>query len=146
MVQRRPGWSPVRDANNAPLQRLQMVKGWVTVAGELREEVFDIACSEGKQPNPISHRCSDNGATVDTSTCVISERTGAQQLAAVWQDPQFNARQHAFYYARVLENPTCRWSTWDALRNGWALPDKVPATLQDRAWTSPIWLEPVKTS
>ena len=136
----------MRDANNAPLQRLQMVKGWVTVAGELREEVFDIACSEGKQPNPISHRCSDNGARVDTSTCVISERTGAQQLAAVWQDPQFNARQHAFYYARVLENPTCRWSTWDALRNGWALPDKVPATLQDRAWTSPIWLEPVKTS
>lgn len=134
----------MRDANNAPLQRLQIVKGWVTSEGDQKEAVFDIACSDGGQPDPSGHRCPDNGATVDTSTCAIEEHTGAQQLTAVWQDPQFELGQYAFYYVRVLENPTCRWSSWDALRNGWALPDSVPATLQERAWTSPIWVKPGK--
>lgn len=132
----------MRDANNAPLQRLQIVKGWATADGELREQVFDVACSDNQSPDPTTHRCPDNGATVDTSTCSVSDATGAAQLATVWEDPTFDASQHAFYYARVLENPTCRWSTWDALRNGWPLPDSVPATLQERAWTSPIWLSP----
>lgn len=130
-----------RDANSAPLQRLQIVKGWVD-NGELKEQVFDVACSDGLQPDPNSHRCPDNGATVDIRDCAIPEEHGAAQLAAVWNDPDFDANQHAFYYVRALENPTCRWSTWDALRNGWEPPSSVPATLQERAWSSPVWYSP----
>lgn len=131
-----------RDPSSAPLQRLQIVKGWVTADGALQEAVFDVTCSNNLTPDPKTHRCPDNGATVDTSTCAISEKTGASQLATMWQDPTFDATQYAFYYVRALENPTCRWSSWDALRNGWELPDSVPPTLQERAWTSPIWLKP----
>lgn len=132
-----------RDPNSAPLQRLQIVKGWVD-KGELREQVFDVACSDGLSPDPGTHRCPDNSATVDISHCEIQEERGAAQLAVVWEDPDFNAGQHAFYYVRVLENPTCRWSTWDALRNGWEAPEGAPVTLQERAWSSPVWYTPAR--
>ena len=131
-----------RDANNAPLQRLQIIKGWVGDDGIMQERVFDIACSDNQMPDPMTHRCPDNGAKLDMQTCDIDETTGAQQLVSVWQDPTHTAGEHAFYYARVLENPTCRWSSWDALRNNWPLPKSVPATLQERAWSSPIWFKP----
>ena len=76
---------------------------------------------------------------MNLADCSISEDVGAAQLAAAWQDPTFDSAQRAVYYARVLENPTCRWSTWDALRAGVAPRRDLPATLQERAWTSPIW-------
>jgi hypothetical protein len=130
-----------RDPESAPLQRIQLVKGWLDAEG-LHEEVRDVACSDGAVPDPKTHRCPDNGATIDVSSCAIPEVTGDAQLAVEWRDQSFDPGQHAFWYARVLENPTCRWSTWDALRNGWPLPDDAPATLQERAWTSPVWYAP----
>ncbi|MCP5183116.1 MAG: DUF3604 domain-containing protein [Pseudomonadales bacterium] len=130
-----------RDPNSAPLQRLQIVKGW-TVDGEHHEQVYDIACSDGGTVDPTTHRCPDNGATVDVTNCAIAADRGAAELAAVWKDPDYNARHQAFYYVRVLENPTCRWSTWDAIRAGVAPRPDLAATIQERAWTSPIWIQP----
>ena len=130
-----------RDARGAWLQRLQVVKGWVE-DGEAREKVFDAACSDGLTVDADTHRCPDNGASVDLETCAVDFEHGAAELAAHWTDPEFDASQRAFYYVRVLENPTCRWSTWDALRAGIEpMPGKEPA-IQDRAWTSPIWYVP----
>ncbi len=130
-----------RDADSVPLQRLQIVKGWIE-NGEPRETVVDVACSGGMSPSPMDHRCPDNGATVDLSTCAVSEDVGASQLAVVWTDPAFDPGQRAFYYVRVLENPKCRWSTWDAIRAGTPPNPELHATLQDRAWSSPIWYKP----
>jgi hypothetical protein len=131
-----------RDPNSAPLQRLQIIKGWVE-DGEARERVFDVACSDGLEPDPASHRCPDNGATVDLSDCSISTDVGAAELHVLWTDPEFEAEERAFYYVRVLENPKCRWSTWDAIRAGVEPRTDLPATIQDRAWSSPIWFVPM---
>ena len=130
----------VRDPLSAPLQRLQIVKV-SSEGGNAREAVFDVACSGDAQPDPRSHRCPDNGASVDTTTCETDPGTGAGQLMARWTDPTFEAGQAAAYYVRVLENPTCRWSTWDAVRAGSEPNPAFPATLQERAWSSPIWIE-----
>ena len=129
------------DPNSARLQRLQIVKGW-TVDGSHREQVYDVACSDGGQVNPETHRCPDNGATVDLSDCSVSPGLGAGALQAHWTDPGFDPEHRAFYYVRALENPTCRWSTWDALRAGVAPREDLQATIQERAWSSPIWYVP----
>ena len=131
----------IRDPDSAPLQRLQVIKGWLA-DGETHERVFDVACSDGLEP--ANNRCPDNGATVDPDDCSHSPDKGDAELANVWLDPEFDAAAPAFYYARVIENPTCRWSTWDAIRMGWELPAEVPATIRERAWTSPIWYHPDK--
>ena len=133
----------VKDPASGWLQRIQIIKGWED-AGESFEQVYDVACSDNAKPDPTTHRCPDNGASVDLRNCDYSRNVGDSTLTSTWQDPNFNAHQHAFYYARVLENPSCRWTTWDAIRNGWALSEKVPATLQERAWSSPIWYRPRK--
>jgi hypothetical protein len=126
------------DANSAPLQRLQIVKGWIDAAGETHEKVIDVACAGGVAVNPSINRCPDNGATVNLSDCSIRANTGAAELRMVWTDPDFDANQRAFYYARVLENPTCRWNTWDAIQAGTEPRSDLAATLQERAWSSPI--------
>ncbi len=130
-----------RDADSAPLQRLQMVKGWVE-NGEARETVADIACADGAIPSGDPLRCPDNGASVDLSDCSFSRDLGAAELSALWTDPDFDASTHAVYYVRVLENPTCRWSTWDAVRAGVEPNPEMPPTIQERAWSSPIWYVP----
>jgi hypothetical protein len=130
-----------RDPNSTPLQRVQIVKGWVE-NGEAKEQIFDVACSDGLEPDPASHRCPDNGAAVDLSDCSISADRGAAELQTLWTDPEFDAGERAFYYVRVLENPSCRWSTWDAVRAGVEPREDLPATIQDRAWSSPIWYVP----
>ncbi|HEY5645010.1 MAG TPA: DUF3604 domain-containing protein [Pseudomonadales bacterium] len=130
-----------RDPDSAPLERLQIVKGWIE-NGEPQETVVDVACSDGSAPSPMNHRCADNGATVDLSSCAINEDVGAGQLTVRWTDPDFDPGQRAFYYVRVLENPKCRWSTWDAIRAGTPPNPRLHATIQDRAWTSPIWFRP----
>ncbi len=131
----------LRDPHAGWLQRVQIVKGWVE-DGKAQERVFDVACSDGLTPDATAHRCADNGATVDLRTCAVSENKGAVELRAVWSDPTFNPRQRAFYYVRVLENPSCRWSTWDALRAGVEPNPKLSKTIQERAWSSPIWYVP----
>jgi hypothetical protein len=125
------------DAESAPLQRLQIVKGWIDAEGT-HEEVIDVACAGGVNVNLESNRCPDNGAKVDISDCSINAGTGSGQLSALWHDPEFKAEERAFYYARVIENPTCRWSTWDANRAGVTPRPDLPTTVQERAWSSPI--------
>ena len=128
------------DPRAAPLQRLQVVKGWIEDGQRARARCFDIACSDGLAVDPETHRCPDNGATVDVATCAISADVGASQLGATWTDPTWDGAAHVFYYARVLENPTCRWSTWDAIKAGVAPRLGLPETIQERAWTSPVWV------
>ena len=132
-----------RDARSAHLQRLQVIKGW-TIDGEHHEKVYDIACSDDGSVNPDTHRCPDNGASVDLTDCSITAGVGASELKTTWTDPDFDPGQRAFYYARLLENPTCRWSTWDAVRAGVAPRSDLKSTLQERAWSSPIWFIPEK--
>ena len=126
------------DANSAPLQRLQIIKGWIDAAGETHEDVIDVACADGVAVNPETNRCPDNGATVNLSDCTYRARTGSAELSSTWTDPDFDFSERSFYYARVLENPTCRWSTWDAIRAGTKPRSDLAATLQERAWSSPI--------
>ncbi len=128
----------VADPNTAKLQRVQIIKGWVE-NGEHQEQVFDVACSDGLSVDPKTHRCPDNGAQVNLNDCSISANVGASELKTLWQDPSFTPGQEAFYYVRVLENPVCRWSTWDALGEGKKPRSDLSATIQERAWSSPIW-------
>jgi len=129
----------VRDPTSGFLQRAQVVKGWIE-NGVAKEQVFDVACADGGK---ISNgRCPANGATVDLKTCQPDRFKGDVELRTVWSDPTFNPKQRSFYYVRVLENPSCRWSTWDALRAGVARNPKLQPTVMERAWSSPIWFEP----
>jgi hypothetical protein len=130
------------DWMSAPLQRVQIIKGWIDAEGKTHEKVRDIACADGLEVDPTTTRCPDNGASVDLATCKPVGDTGAMELIASWTDPEFDPSQGAFYYVRVLQNPTCRWSTYDALRLGREPDPRVPATLRERVWSSPIWIDP----
>ena len=134
-----------RDPASAPLQRLQIIKGW-SEGTETFEVVHDVACSDGLEVDPDRGRCPDNQATVSLADCSITRDRGDAELAAIWEDPDFDPSQRAFYYVRVLENPTCRWSTWDALREGVAPRPDLPKTIQERAWSSPIQVIPKAAS
>ncbi|HSG90594.1 MAG TPA: DUF3604 domain-containing protein [Pseudomonadales bacterium] len=129
----------MRDPDEAPLQRLQVIKGWIE-GGRKVERVHDVACSDDGVVDPVTHRCPDNGATVKLADCSITAGVGADELKAVWTDPDHEPGQEAFYYVRALQNPTCRWSTWDAMRAGVAPRPDMPATIQERVWSSPIWV------
>ena len=149
-IQARDGETPIllawaaRDPDSAALQRLQIIKGW-SVNGQSFEKVYDVACADGGSVDPDTHRCPDNGATVDLGNCAISPNLGAGELKARWVDPDFNPAHRAFYYVRALENPTCRWSTWDALRAGLAPREDLQATIQERVWSSAIWYQPAQS-
>ncbi len=125
-----------RDPNSAPLERLQIVKTWME-GNTPREHVIDIACATGA---PVNGRCSDQGLSLDVSTCKRSG-TGAGELKTVWADPEYKTNQRAAYYLRALEAPKCRWSTWDAVRNGSVPNPDMKASVQDRAWSSAIWVQ-----
>jgi len=131
----------MRDAATAPLERLQVVKGWLE-NGNTHEQVYDVACGNSLSPDNALHRCPPSGATVNLTNCEVNDGIGASELKTVWQDPDFDPHQRAFYYVRVLEIPTCRWSTWDAIRAGHRPRADLPATIQERAWSSPIWYSP----
>jgi hypothetical protein len=131
----------LRDPQGGFLQRIQIVKGWVE-SGAAKEQVYDVACSDHLSLDAATNRCPLNGATVDPKTCEPSRFKGAVELRTLWRDPKFNPKQRAFYYVRVLENPSCRWSTWDALRNGTPVAPGLQTTIMERAWSSPIWYEP----
>ena len=132
-----------RDKLGAPLQRVQIIKGWVeNASGTPKEQVYDVACSDGLLVDPITNRCPDNGARVNINDCSISSDVGAVELKTSWRDPDFDPTIKAFYYVRVLENPTCRWSTWDAIKAGVSPRPDLHKTIQERAWSSPIWYIP----
>ena len=133
-----------KDKHSASLQRIQIIKGSITNSGARpSEKVFDVVCSDGLKVDPTTHRCPDNGARVNIEDCSITNNVGATELKATWRDPDFNPKDKAFYYVRVLENPTCRWSTWDALKAGIKPRSDLHETIQERAWSSPIWYIPV---
>lgn len=131
----------LKDPLEADLERIQIIKGW-TEDGDTHEQVFDVACAGGAEPDPERHRCPNRAKTPDLSTCEPDATGGTKTFNAWWRDPAFDPAERAFYYVRVLQVPTCRWSTFDANRLGLEPPRFVPATIQERAITSPIWYEP----
>lgn len=130
-----------RDPDSANLDRLQVVKGWVDGSGKQHEKIYDVAWSDDRQPDASGHLPAV-GNTVDTATGSYSNSIGSPQLSAFWQDPDFDATERAFYYVRVLEIPTPRWSTRDAALLGEEVPAGLPASIQERAFSSPIWYTP----
>ena len=141
----------VKDPEGANLDRIQIVKGW-TKSGQIFQKIYDVAWSGNRKLTraPIQNVLYGSaeptlppiGNTVDIKNATYKNTIGAVELKTVWTDPDFDPSLHAFYYARVLEIPTPRWTTYDANHLGVPPPGNVPATIQDRAWTSPIWYTP----
>jgi hypothetical protein len=131
----------LRDPIGANLDRVQIVKGWLDAKGETHEQVHDVAWSGDRKPGRDG-KLPAVGNTVDAKTASWTNTIGASELSTVWTDPDFDPKQKAFYYARVLEIPTPRWSTYDAFRLGAELPEDAPVSGQERAYTSPIWYGP----
>lgn len=133
----------LKDPNGANLDRLQVVKVWLQ-NGKHVEKVYNIALSGKRAVNEYTGEAPAVGNTVDLKTGAYTNSIGATELATVWQDPDFDPRLPAVYYLRVLEIPTPRWSTLVAVQRGLPLPADVPATIQERGWSSPIWYVPPK--
>ncbi len=132
----------LRDPDGANLDRLQVIKGWMDDDGELHERIYDIAVSDGRKIGEDGRAREAIGNTVDIDKATFTNTIGSTTLATVWSDPDFDPDELAFYYVRVMEIPTPRWTTYDAAFFNIPLPDTVPATIQDRAYTSPIWYTP----
>ena len=132
----------LRDPDGANLDRVQIIKGWLDVDGELHERIYDAAVSGGRTIAEDGRAREPVGNTVDIESATFTNTIGSTTLAAVWSDPDFDPDHPAFYYVRVLEIPTPRWTTYDAAFFDIPLPDTVPPTIQDRAYTSPIWYTP----
>jgi len=130
-----------KDPQGANLDRIQIVKGWVDAKGEPRDKVIDVAWSGQRKPGQDG-KVPAVGNTVDLKKATYTNDIGAAELMGSWTDPEFDPKRPALYYVRVLEIPTPRWTTYDAVRNQLPLLKDVPATVQERAWTSPIWYTP----
>ena len=130
----------LRDPIGGNLDRIQIIKGWYD-GKQQHEKVYDVAWSGDRKPGKDG-KVPPVGNTVDAKTASWTNTIGASELGTVWSDPDFDPQQRAFYYARVLEIPTPRWSTYDAFRFGVPIPDGAPVATQDRAYTSPIWYTP----
>jgi len=131
----------VKDPSSANLDRIQVIKGW-TQNGQSFEKVFDVVWSGDRKPDRWTGRVPAIQSTVDIEKATYTNSVGSTELKAVWTDPEFNPSLHAFYYARVLEIPTPRWTLIQAVKAGVPPPDMVPLTGQERAWSSPIWYTP----
>ena len=132
----------LRDPDGANLDRVQVIKGWLDAKGETHERIYDVAVSDGRKAGDDGRVKEPVGNTVDLATATYTNTIGSAVLGAHWVDPDFDPNEDAFYYVRVLEIPTPRWTTYDAKALGIdPLPD-VPATIQERAWSSPIWYTP----
>jgi len=134
----------LKDPESGNLDRIQIVKGWQD-RGHGREKVYDVAWSDDRVSDPVTGKLPSVGNTVNIKQASYKNTIGDTQLSAVWTDPDFNPEQHAVYYVRVLEIPTPRWSTYDAKTLGISPPKEVAATIQERAWSSPIWYTPDAT-
>ncbi|HEU4936145.1 MAG TPA: DUF3604 domain-containing protein [Vicinamibacterales bacterium] len=131
----------LRDPIGANLDRIQIVKGWLDAKSELHEQVYDVAWGGNRKPGPDG-KLPSVGSTVDVTNATWSNTIGAPELIAVWKDPQFNPSERAFYYARVIEIPTPRWTAYDAKRLGVKPQPGTKMTVTERAYTSPIWFTP----
>ncbi len=132
----------LRDPDGANLDRIQIIKGWLDDDGDTHERIYDVAVSGGREIGADGRAHEPVGNTVDIETASYTNTIGAALIGTHWVDPDFDASQNAFYYVRVLEIPTPRWTTYDAAFFNVELPDQVPAIIQDRAYTSPIWYTP----
>jgi hypothetical protein len=132
----------LRDVDGANLDRIQIIKGWLDGKGGLHEQVYDVLCSDGRAITDADRCDKPVGNTVDVEQATYTNSIGDALMLAYWKDPAFDPKQRAFYYVRVLEIPTPRWTTYDAAFFGVALPEGVPPTQQERAYTSPIWYTP----
>jgi hypothetical protein len=131
----------MKDPESGNLDRIQIIKGWYQ-NGYPQEKIYDVALSDNRRPDSKTGKVPPVGNTVNIKEATYTNDIGDTQLSAVWIDPDFKPEHHAVYYVRVLEIPTPRWSTYDAKALGIAPPEGVDATIQERAWTSPIWYTP----
>ena len=131
----------LKDPIGANLDRYQVVKGWMDTAGELHEKVYDVVLSGDRKPG-ADGKLPPVGNTVDVPNATWTNTIGAPELITVWKDPDFDPAQRAFYYGRVIEIPTPRWTAYDAKYFGVTMPPEVPMVIQERAYTSPIWYTP----
>jgi hypothetical protein len=131
----------MKDAYSGNLDRIQIVKGWLAADGRTEEKVYDVVWSGGRQV-VADGKLPPVGDTVDVAQATWTNTIGAPELIGVWTDPAFDPARPAFYYARVIEIPTPRWTAYEAKRFGVQMTDGVPMTTQERAYTSPIWYTP----
>ena len=129
-----------KDSEGANLDRVQVIKGW-TKAGKTFEKIYDVSWSDDRKIGATG-KLAAVGNSVDVSGATYENTIGDAELTTVWADPDFNPSVRAFYYVRVLEIPTPRWTTYDAARNSIDLPNQIPKTVQERAYSSPIWYTP----
>jgi Protein of unknown function (DUF3604) len=132
----------LKDPIGANLDRYQVIKGWLDAKGQLHEKIYDVAWSAGRKADPTTGKLPSVGSTVDVENATWTNTIGATELIAVWSDPEFDPAQRAFYYGRVIEIPTPRWTAYDAKYFGVKMPKEVPMTTTERAYTSPIWYTP----
>jgi hypothetical protein len=132
----------LKDPESGNLDRVQIIKGFINKWGRTDEKIYDVAWSDNRKPDPKTGKLPPVGNTVDVKTAKYTNDIGDTQLSAVWTDPDFDPKQKAVYYVRVLEIPTPRWSTYDSVNSGLPIPEGIPLTLQERAWSSPIWYTP----
>jgi hypothetical protein len=132
----------MRDPDGPNLDRIQIVKGWLGTDGASKERVYDVAVSGGRKIGADGRCTTPVGSTVDVPNATYTNTIGAPELSAFWRDPTFDATQRAFYYVRVIQIPSPRWTAYDQKRYGVKMPDNVPMTVTDRAYTSPIWYTP----
>jgi hypothetical protein len=131
-----------KDPEGANLDRVQIIKGWMDEAGELQETIYDVALSDNRVKNKRTGKVPIVGSTVNVDDASYTNDIGASNLSAVWRDPNFDPAERAFYYVRVLEIPTPRWTAYDAKFFNLDLSEEIPTIIQDRAYTSPIWYTP----
>jgi len=131
----------LKDPDDANLDRIQIVKGWVDAKGKSQEKIWDVALSDGREVDAATGKAPPVGNTVDVENATYSNTIGAAQLSAQWTDPDFDPSQHAFYYARVIEIPKPRWTVYDKKFFGMQATE-APTSVQDRAYSSPIWYTP----
>jgi Protein of unknown function (DUF3604) len=132
----------LRDPDGANLDRVQIIKGWIDENGKSFERIYDVAVSGDRKIGKDGRAKASVGSTVDIEEATFANTIGAATLSGYWADPDFDEKQSAFYYVRVIEIPTPRWTTYDAAFFDIERPDNVPATVQDRAYTSAIWYSP----
>ncbi|MBQ75205.1 MAG: hypothetical protein CMQ20_09320 [Gammaproteobacteria bacterium] len=131
-----------KDPDGPNLDRVQIVKGWLDRKGSLQEKVYDIAWSGDRTADARTGKIPAVGSTVNVKEATYSNTIGTTNLSTVWTDPDFDPKEKAFYYVRVIEIPRPRWTAYDAAYFGLDLPDEIPMIIQDRAYTSPIWYTP----
>ena len=140
----KPGFliQALKDPDGANLDRVQVVKGWLDERGNTHEQVYDVALSDGRTQNSKTGKAPAVENTITAAGNTYTNASGAVNLASFWQDPEFKADQRAFYYVRVIEIPTPRWTAYDASYFDQPDNDEIPMQTQERVYSSPIWYNP----